>query len=75
MKYYYTIYGFEYDGTDPHDTVARRVVKVLLRTHLPVLRPMIADKIRRGFELEMAQGKSLNGKAEQHPTCQDFYSR
>jgi hypothetical protein len=62
MKYYYTIYGFLYDGTDPHDSVARRTIKVCLRTHLPVLRPMIAHKICEGFDLQMAHGKVINGK-------------
>jgi hypothetical protein len=61
MKYYYTIYGFKYDGTDPHDSVARRAIKVFLRTHLPVLRPMIAHKIREGFDLQMARGQVKNG--------------
>lgn len=56
MKHYYTMYGFEHNNIDPHDNVPIRAVKVLLRMHIPVLRPLIRRKIREGFETAVANG-------------------
>lgn len=53
--------GFEYGNIDPNDTIPSRVIKVLLRLHLPLLRLKIEAKIKQGFELQMARGTKVDG--------------
>jgi hypothetical protein len=64
MKHYYTMYGFEHNDTDPHDSVPIRAVKVLLRMHLPILRPLIRSKIAEGYSIAVANGRKIDGEFE-----------
>ncbi|KAF2726748.1 cytochrome P450 [Polyplosphaeria fusca] len=59
LKHYYTIYKFQYGDPDPNDSIPRRVVKVLLRMQLPTLRPIIEEKVKHGFEAQLAKGKDV----------------
>jgi hypothetical protein len=61
MQHYYTMWGFKHDDTDPHDSVPIRTVKVLLRTHIPSLRPLIRTKIEEGYSKAIAEGHRVNG--------------
>ena len=67
MKHYYTMWGFKHDETDPHDSVPIRTVKVLLRMHIPLLRPSIKHKIHEGFNRVLANGYKRDGKCEYCP--------
>ena len=57
----YTFNGFEVGMTsiDPHDTVAIRVLKTLLRIDIPLLRPKIQTEIERVFKSSITHGKQL----------------
>lgn len=71
MKHYYTIYGFEHNDVDPHDSIPNRVVKVLLRMHLPALVPLIEQKIRDGFQKAVSNEAEIHGIAETSKSCVD----
>ncbi|KAF1993952.1 cytochrome P450 [Amniculicola lignicola CBS 123094] len=60
MQHYYTMWGFKHDGTDPHDNVPIRTVKVLLRKHIPTLRPLIQKKIQDGYSTVIANGHKID---------------
>lgn len=44
------MFGFEFGGPDPHNSVANRAIKVLLGTHLKTLMPKIRQRIFEGVE-------------------------
>ncbi|KAF2691972.1 cytochrome P450 [Lentithecium fluviatile CBS 122367] len=52
LKHKYTMFGFEHNEVDPHNAVPARTLKVLLRKHLPDIRPIIQKRIIQVFELE-----------------------
>ncbi|TEY64666.1 hypothetical protein BOTCAL_0144g00020 [Botryotinia calthae] len=60
IKAKYTFYGFETGEIDPHDTVPGRVLKFLLRTNQPALRPKIQKKIEEAFNKVLSKGKAVN---------------
>ncbi|RAL59086.1 hypothetical protein DID88_003566 [Monilinia fructigena] len=60
VKSRYTFYGFEQGSIDPHDTVPGRVLKFLLRTNQPALRPKIQKKIEEAFFQVLSKGKAVN---------------
>ncbi|EDO00298.1 hypothetical protein SS1G_14168 [Sclerotinia sclerotiorum 1980 UF-70] len=60
VKAKYTFYGFEQGTIDPHDTVPGRVLKFLLRTNQPALRPKIQQKIEEAFSQVLSKGKVIN---------------
>ncbi|KAG4025961.1 hypothetical protein MFRU_047g00250 [Monilinia fructicola] len=60
VKSKYTFYGFEQGVIDPHDTVPGRVLKFLLRTNQPALRPKIQKKIEEAFSQVLSKGKAVN---------------
>ncbi|PQE02872.1 cytochrome P450 protein [Rutstroemia sp. NJR-2017a BBW] len=64
VKQRYTFYGFEHGSIDPHDSVPGRVLKFLLRTNIPELRPKIQQKIEQAFDISLSQGKSKDGWTE-----------
>ncbi|KAH7096039.1 cytochrome P450 [Paraphoma chrysanthemicola] len=49
LKHKYTMFGFEHNDVDPHNAVAGRTLKVLLRTHLQQLRNVIENGVKAGF--------------------------
>ncbi|KAF2464155.1 cytochrome P450 [Lindgomyces ingoldianus] len=49
LKHKYTMFGFEHNDIDPHNAIPGRTIKVLLRIHLPAIRPMIEKRINEGF--------------------------
>ncbi|KAF2469379.1 cytochrome P450 [Lindgomyces ingoldianus] len=61
LKNYWTMYGFQVGDIDPHSSIPMRVIKVLLRMHLPVLRPVIESRIRQGFEKALGKGCRVDG--------------
>ncbi|KAF7954697.1 hypothetical protein EAE96_005816 [Botrytis aclada] len=60
VKAKYTFYGFETGEIDPHDTIPGRVLKFLLRTNQPALRPRIQEKIEEAFNKVLSKGKAVN---------------
>lgn len=64
MQHYYTMWGFKHDNTDPYDIVPIRTVKVLLRTHIPTLRPLIRRKVEEGYRKVIAEGRRVNGSVD-----------
>ncbi|KAF7913258.1 hypothetical protein BELL_0464g00040 [Botrytis elliptica] len=60
VKAKYTFYGFETGEIDPHDTIPGRVLKFLLRTNQPALRPRIQEKIEEAFSKVLSKGKAVN---------------
>ncbi|PQE23111.1 cytochrome P450 protein [Rutstroemia sp. NJR-2017a WRK4] len=62
LKMKYTFYGFELGSKlDPNDKVPRRVLKTLLRTSIPRLRPKIQRKIEQGFDRTLSKATALDG--------------
>ena len=45
---------------DPHDAVPIRVLKTLLRSNIPNLRPQIQDAVEQAFETCMNDGRSAS---------------
>jgi hypothetical protein len=66
LKHKYTMFGFEHNDVDPHNTVPARTLKVLLRLQLPTLRPLIEARIEEGFHSELKKGTQICG-GEQRP--------
>jgi hypothetical protein len=57
----YTFYGFELGSKlDPNDKVPRRVLKTLLRTSIPQLRPTIQRRIEQGFDQTLSKATALD---------------
>ncbi|PQE19389.1 cytochrome P450 protein [Rutstroemia sp. NJR-2017a BBW] len=65
LKMKYTFYGFELGSKlDPNDKVPRRlrrVLKTLLRTSIPRLRPKFQRKIEQGFDRTLSKATALDG--------------
>jgi hypothetical protein len=68
------MWGFKHDQTDPHDTVPIRTVKVLLRMHIPILRPIISRKVHEGFERVLTKGRKHDGNCQQCFIRRNSYS-
>ncbi|KAI4224915.1 MAG: hypothetical protein L6R36_004315 [Xanthoria steineri] len=60
LKVKYTFAGFEMGPIDPHDAVPIRVLKTLLRSNIPSLRPQIQDAVEQAFETCMNDGRSAS---------------
>lgn len=52
-----TMFGFEFGGPDPHNSVANRAIKILLGTHLQHLMPKIRQRIVHGLETQLLDVK------------------
>ncbi|KAL8639240.1 MAG: hypothetical protein Q9226_008894, partial [Calogaya cf. arnoldii] len=60
LKVKYTFAGFEMGPIDPHDAVPIRVLKTLLRSNIPNLRPGVQEAIDQAFETCMNDGRSAS---------------
>lgn len=59
------MFGFEHNDVDPHNTVASRTLKVMLRLHLPALRREIQNSIAEGFQAYFGKLSTVtSGKVE-----------
>lgn len=53
------MFGFEHNDVDPFNVVPARTLKVLLRMHLPELRPIIKARIVEGFDSQILNGRPM----------------
>lgn len=58
----YTVNGFEYEKNDPYSIVSTRALKVDLRFKLPVLQPILQQKIENLLKREILRGAATDGK-------------
>lgn len=57
------MFGFEFGGPDPHNSVSNRAIKVLLGTHLQALMPKIRQRVVQGVEAQLRDIRpNLDGK-------------
>ena len=64
LKVKYIFAGFEMGPIDPHDAIPIRVLKSLLRSNIPELRPRLQEAIEGAFEKCLSHSiLSTNGKS------------
>ncbi|ORY17075.1 cytochrome P450 [Clohesyomyces aquaticus] len=61
LQHKHTMYGFEHNDVDPHNSVAGRTLKVLLRMNLAFLRPSIEARIEEGIASSVSRGQASEG--------------
>ncbi|KAL1961857.1 hypothetical protein VTN77DRAFT_981 [Rasamsonia byssochlamydoides] len=61
LRHKYTMFGFEHNDIDPHNSIPSRVLKVLLRMSLPKLQSRLQAPIQKVLSEELGRKEAVDG--------------